>query len=53
VLPHDHLPSLAHDILDTAFLLRWHELAAAGATAQELPPLPAPPARGRTAGLSP
>ena len=39
VLPQDHLPSLAHDILDTAFLLRWHELAAAGRAPLELPPL--------------
>ncbi len=29
---------LAYDILDTAFLLRWHELTVAGGP-QELPPL--------------
>jgi hypothetical protein len=39
VLPQDHPPSLAHDILDTAFLLRWHELAEGGRAPQELPPL--------------
>ena len=39
VLPQDQTPSLAHDILDTAFLMRWHELAAAGRTPLELPPL--------------
>jgi hypothetical protein len=40
VLPEDHRPGLAHDILDTAFLLRWTELAAAGTAPQELKPLP-------------
>ena len=39
VLPQDQTPSLAHDILDTAFLLRWHELAEDGHVLQELPPL--------------
>ena len=39
LLPHDHPPSLAHDILDAAFLVRWRELAAAGRAPQELPPL--------------
>ena len=39
VLPQDHLPSLAHDILDTAFLLRWRELVRGGRAPQELPPL--------------
>jgi hypothetical protein len=30
---------LAYDILDTAFLLRWNELVAAGTGPEELPPL--------------
>ena len=41
VLSEDHRPGLAHDILDTAFLLRWTELAATGIAPQELRPLPA------------
>ena len=40
VLSADHRPGLAHDILDTAFLLRWTELAATGIAPQELRPLP-------------
>ena len=40
VLSEDHRPGLAHDILDTAFLLRWTELAATGIAPQELRPLP-------------
>ena len=40
VLPRDHRPGLPHDILDTAFLLRWTELAATGIAPQELRPLP-------------
>ncbi len=47
VLPDDHHPWLAHDILDTAFLLRWAELISAGATPLELPPL-----RRRQPGVS-
>jgi hypothetical protein len=39
VLPVDHKPSLAHDILDVAFLLRWQELAAGTRGPHELPPL--------------
>jgi hypothetical protein len=39
VLPDDYRPGLAHDILDTAFLLRWTELAAGGAAPQELGPV--------------
>ena len=42
VLSEDHRPGLAHDILDTAFLLRWTELAATGIAPQELRPLPPP-----------
>ncbi|MBV9169613.1 MAG: hypothetical protein JOZ81_05985 [Chloroflexi bacterium] len=30
---------LAHDVLDTAFLLRWNELVADGSGPEELPPL--------------
>ena len=44
ILSEDHRPGLAHDILDTAFLLRWTELAATGTPPLELTPLP--PARG-------
>ena len=40
VLPEGHRPGLPHDILDTAFLLRWTELAATGIAPQELKPLP-------------
>jgi hypothetical protein len=40
VLPDGHRPDLPHDILDTAFLLRWTELAATGIAPQELKPLP-------------
>ncbi|HET6315405.1 MAG TPA: hypothetical protein VFG86_03025 [Chloroflexota bacterium] len=40
VLPDGHRPGLPHDILDTAFLLRWTELAAIGIAPQELKPLP-------------
>ena len=39
LLPHDHPPSLAHDILDTAFLMCWRELVGDGRAPQELPPL--------------
>ena len=46
VLPEGHRPGLPHDILDTAFLLRWTELAATGIAPQELKPLP--PCRART-----
>ena len=40
VLPDAHRQGLPHDILDTAFLLRWTELVAAGLALQELKPLP-------------
>ena len=40
VLPDGYRPGLPHDILDTAFLLRWTELAATGIAPQELKPLP-------------
>jgi hypothetical protein len=40
VLPDGHRPGLAHDILDTAFLLRWTELAASGAVPHQLAPYP-------------
>jgi hypothetical protein len=46
VLPADHRPGLPHDILDTAFLLRWTELVATGNAPQELKPLP--PCRARS-----
>jgi hypothetical protein len=39
ILPDDRPPNLAHDILDTAFLLRWTELLADGEAPEELPPL--------------
>ena len=39
VLPENYRPALPHDILDTAFLLRWTELVADGAAPQELSPL--------------
>jgi hypothetical protein len=44
VLGDEPRPGLAHDILDTAFLLRWTELAATGTAPLERTPLP--PARG-------
>lgn len=47
VLPGNHHPGLAHDILDTAFLLRWTELTSAGVAPLELPPL-----RPRQPGMS-
>lgn len=40
VLPDGYRPGLPHDILDTAFLLRWTELVACGRGPQELRPLP-------------
>jgi hypothetical protein len=40
VLPNNGRPGLPHDILDTAFLLRWTELAVTGVTPEELKPLP-------------
>ena len=39
VLPDQYRPGLAHDILDTGFLLRWTELVAGGAAPQKLGPL--------------
>lgn len=46
VLPDAYRPGLPHDILDTAFLLRWMELVATGNPPQELKPLP--PCRARS-----
>ena len=46
VLPDDYRAGLPHDILDTAFLLRWTELVASGVGPQELKPLP--PRRARS-----
>jgi hypothetical protein len=46
VLPDTYRQGLAHDILDTAFLLRWTELVATGIAPQELKPLP--PCRARS-----
>jgi hypothetical protein len=40
VLPDGQRPGLPHDILETAFLLRWTELVATGVAPQELKPLP-------------
>ena len=40
VVPRDHRPGLPHDILDTAFLLRWTELVASGTAPLELRPVP-------------
>src|SRR2546425_11214749 len=39
VLGDDRPPTVAHDVLDTAFLLRWTELLADGGGPEELPPL--------------
>ena len=39
IVPRDRRPSLDHDLLDTAFLLRWQELTSGGRGPQELPPL--------------
>ena len=39
IVPRDRRPSLDHDLLDTAFLLRWQELTGGGRGPQELPPL--------------
>ncbi len=41
VLPDDRPLSVAHDILDTAFLMRWTELLADCGAPEELPPLSA------------
>ena len=46
VLPDIHHLGLPHDILDTAFLLRWTELLATCNAPQELKPLP--PCRARS-----
>ena len=46
VLPYAYRQGLPHDILDTAFLLRWTELVATGNAPQELKPLP--PCRARS-----
>jgi hypothetical protein len=45
LMPDQHRPGLPHDILDTAFLLRWTELVADCAAPQELAPLPPPEPR--------
>ena len=50
VLPDGHRPGLSHDILDTAFLLRWTELVATGIAPQELKPLP--PCQSMHGGLT-
>jgi hypothetical protein len=48
VLGNGRPPTLAHDVLDSAFLMRWTELLADGGGPEELPPLgavnPGPPA---------
>jgi hypothetical protein len=50
VMPDDRPPSVAHDILDTAFLMRWTELLADCSAPEELPPLSARnPGPSRTA----
>jgi len=46
VLPDAYRTSLPHDILDTAFLLRWTELVATGVAPLELKPLPPSSALG-------
>jgi hypothetical protein len=40
LMPDQHRLELPHDVLDTAFLLRWTELVADGPAPQELAPLP-------------
>ena len=45
VMPDGRPRGLPHDILDTAFLLRWTELVATGNALQELKPLTPCPAR--------
>jgi hypothetical protein len=37
IAPRDRRPSLDHDLLDTAFLLRWQELTTGAVRPQELP----------------
>jgi len=37
--PHDSSRDALHDLLDTAFLLRWAELTSNGCGPEELPPL--------------
>jgi len=44
VVPAARQTSLAYDILDSAFLMRWNELVADGNGPEELPPLRAQPA---------
>jgi hypothetical protein len=39
ITPRDRWPGLRHDLLDTAFLLRWQELVTGAARPTELPPL--------------
>jgi hypothetical protein len=40
LLPEQRRQALAHDLVDSAFLLRWNELTADGSGPEELPPLP-------------
>jgi hypothetical protein len=39
LLPEEHRRALDHDLVDSAFLLRWTELTADGDGPEELPPL--------------
>ena len=39
LLPEQRCRALEHDLLDSAFLLRWNELTADGSGPEELPPL--------------
>jgi hypothetical protein len=39
LLPEEHRRTLDHDLVDSAFLLRWNELIADGHGPEELPPL--------------
>jgi hypothetical protein len=48
VLPDQYRPGMAHDILDTVFLLRWTELVAGAAAPQELGPLCRDPRASRS-----
>jgi hypothetical protein len=45
VVPAERQTTLAYDILDSAFLMRWNELVADGNGPEELPPLRARPTR--------
>jgi hypothetical protein len=48
VLPDEYQPGLAHDILDTAFLLRWTELVSNASGPPELAPSTSPESRARS-----